>query len=317
MKKIHLVYCTIIEIEVFGFKEVNEDKGNDIIIDSINILKKRFPDAQYYTYFDKHKTNKKLKKIIDNINNSDFQDITLLTDKKDLFEFLDGKIYISTFNNYLNNYPNNLNNILVNIDSNTMIYNKLENLILSIKDDRLVEHYKDFGMLNIRKLLNKFKKYSKIFSINIKLLTKETSYNQVKNFEELISLINEDILIFEEYNILTTRFGIILKRLFEFNLNQSAKSIGTDLSKFFNIKSTSYRYRNIKGNLRNKSFRGYKFSSSINDNEKIRIQEKLEIFKALQRNNVDKKTIKIVLGSNLFHSIDKMHKGFYDIKIIT
>ncbi|WP_141047328.1 hypothetical protein [Aliarcobacter cryaerophilus] len=310
MKKIHLVYCTIIEIEEFGFKEVNEDKGNDIITDSINILKRRFPNIKYYTYFDKHKTNKKLKKIIDNINNSDSLDITLLTDKNDLFEFFDGEIYISTFNNYLNN-------ISVNIDSNTMIYNKLENLILSIKDDRLVEPYKNFGMLNIRKLLIKFEKYSKIFSINIKLLTKETSYNQVKNFEELISLINEDILIFEEYNILTTRFGIILKRLFEFNLNQSAKSIGTDLSKFFNIKSTSYRYRNIKGNLRNKSFRGYKFSSSINDNEKIRIQEKLEIFKALQRNNVDKETIKIVLGSNLFHSLDRMNKGFYDIEIIT
>ncbi|MCG3717764.1 hypothetical protein [Aliarcobacter butzleri] len=310
MKKIHLVYCTIIEIEEFGFKEVNEDKGNDIITDSINILKKRFPNTKYYKYFDKHKTNKKLKKIIYNINNSDFQDITLLTDKKDLFEFFDGEIYISTFNNYLNN-------ISVNIDSNTMIYNKLENLILSIKDDRFTNHYKIFGISKIVELLIRFKKYSEIFSINIKLLTKETSYNQVKDFEELISLINEDILIFEEYNILTTRFGIILKRLFEFNLNQSAKSIGTDLSKFFNIKSTSYRYRNIKGNLRNKSFRGYKFSSSINDNEKIRIQEKLEIFKALQKYNVDEEIIKRVLGTNLFHSIDRMHKGFYDIEIIT
>ncbi|MDN5046651.1 hypothetical protein O8C97_02155 [Aliarcobacter butzleri] len=311
MKKIHLVYCTIIEIEEFGFKEVNEDKGNDIITDSINILKKRFPNTKYYKYFDKHKTNKKLKKIIYNINNSDFQDITLLTDKKDLFEFFDGEIYISTFNNYLNN-------ISVNIDSNTMIYNKLENLILSIKDDRFTNHYKIFGISKIVELLIKFKKYSEIFSINIKLLTKETSYNQVKNFQELISLINnEDILIFQEYNILTTRFGIILKRLFEFNLNQSAKSIGTDLSKFFNIKSTSYRYRNIKGNIRNKSFRGYKFSSSINDNEKIRIQEKLEIFKALQEYNVDEEIIKRVLGSNLFHSIDRMHKGFYDIEIIT
>lgn len=311
MKKIHLVYCTIIEIEEFGFKEVNEDKGNDIITDSINILKKRFPNTKYYKYFDKHKTNKKLKKIIYNINNSDFQDITLLTDKKDLFEFFDGEIYISTFNNYLNN-------ISVNIDSNTMIYNKLENLILSIKDDRFTNHYKIFGISKIVELLIKFKKYSEIFSINIKLLTKETSYNQVKNFQELISLINnEDILIFQEYNILTTRFGIILKRLFEFNLNQSAKSIGTDLSKFFNIKSTSYRYRNIKGNIRNKSFRGYKFSSSINDNEKIRIQEKLEIFKALQEYNVDEEIIKRVLGSNLFHSIDRMHKEFYDIEIIT
>ncbi len=315
MKKIHLVYCTIIEIEEFGFKEVNEDKGNDIITDSINILKRRFPNIKYYTYFDQHKTNKKLKKIIDNINNSDSLDITLLTDKKDLFEFFDGEIYISTFDNYLNDISRKTT---IEIDSNTMIYNKLENLILSIKYDRIAEHYKNFGISKIVELLIKFKKYSEIFSINIKLLTKETSYNQVKNFKELIYIIrNEDILIFQEYSILTTRFGIILKRLFEFNLNQSAKSIGTDLSKFFNIKSTSYRYRNIKGNLRNKSFRGYKFSSSINDNEKIRIQEKLEIFKALQRNNVDNETIKIVLGSNLFHSLDRMNKGFYDIEIIT
>jgi len=314
MKKIHLVYCTIIEIEEFGFKEVNEDKGNDIITDSINILKRRFPNIKYYTYFDKHKTNKKLKKIIDNINNSDSLDITLLTDKKDLFEFFDGEIYISTFNNYLNNISGNTT---LEIDSNTMIYNKLENLMLAIKYDQFNTHYKMLIILNIVKLLTKFVDYNYIFNINIKLLTKRTSYNQVKNFKELISLIvNEDILIFQQYRILTTRFGIILKRLFEFNLNQSAKSIGTDLSKFFNIKSTSYRYRNIKGNLRNKSFRGYKFSSSINENEKIRIQEKLEIFKALQKYNVDEEIIRIILGKNLFYSIDRMNNGFSDVKII-
>ncbi|MEM5557378.1 hypothetical protein AAHK07_02535 [Aliarcobacter cryaerophilus] len=314
MKKIHLVYCTIIEIEEFGFKEVNEDKGNDVITDSINILKRRFPNIKYYTYFDQHKTNKKLKKIIDNINNNDSRNITLLTDKKDLFEFFDGEIYISTFDNYLNDISRKTT---IEIDSNTMIYNKLENLILSIKYDRITEHYKNFGIFKIVALLNKFIEYSEIFSINIKLLTKETSYNQVKNFKELIYIINnEDILIFQEYSILTTRFGIILKRLFEFNLNQSAKSIGTDLSNFFNIKSTSYRYRNIKGNLRNKSFRGYKFFSSINNDEKIRIQEKVEIFKELKKYNVDEKIIKSVFGTNLFHSMDRMNNGFYDIKII-
>ncbi|MDN5100224.1 hypothetical protein O8C83_05270 [Aliarcobacter butzleri] len=313
MKRIHLVYCTVIEIEEFGFKEVNEDKGNDIITDSINILKRRFPKIKYYTYFDKHKTNKKLKKIIDNINNSDLLDITFLTDKKDLFEFFDGEIYVSTFNNYLNN----ISKSILKIDSNTMIYNKLENLILSIKHDQFNSHYKSFGILKIMELLIKFIKYSEIFSINIKLLTKETSYKHVNNFKELISIIDiEDKLIFEDYSILTTRFVIILKRLFEFNLNQSAKSIGIDLSKFFNIKSTSYRYRNIKGNLRNKSFRGYKFSSFINNDEKIRIQEKVEIFKALKKYNVDENIIKIVLGKNLFYSIDRMNNGFYDVEII-
>ncbi|WP_193221027.1 hypothetical protein, partial [Aliarcobacter butzleri] len=81
-------------------------------------------------------------------------------------------------------------------------------------------------------------------------------------------------------------------------------------------KSTSYRYRNIKGNLRNKSFRGYKFSSFINNDEKIRIQEKVEIFKALKKYNVDENIIKIVLGKNLFYSIDRMNNGFYDVEII-
>lgn len=309
MKRVYLIYCEKSEVESLGMSSLLQkgEKVDSVFAYTIDCLKKKNSLIKYYEYFDKHKTTKKLKKIINDINNDNSEQIGLLTDKKDLFEFFDAEINVAKFVNHFYNKDS-----IVVIDGNTMIYNKLENLISSKKIDLTTSFSEYFGQIEVSYLLDKFIKYNEVFNINIKSLVKGTNYNQVKKFKELITCINEDMKIFIYYNIFTSRLGIVIKRLFDFNLNQSAKIIGKDLRVFFKTQSVSYRYKFdnkvIKSDLTNKSFRGYKIGCSLDKDDKFRFLERIEILNVLKKNKINNKIIKEILGENIYFTINQKLK---------
>lgn len=89
--------------------------------------------------------------------------------------------------------------------------NKNRYINVSIYD--LIKNLKFDRRLNIDKLNDDIdlilNQYGKIFEIDIKLLTKETTYS-TDNKNELLEFLKEDIDMFKCKNILTSRFSIIL-----------------------------------------------------------------------------------------------------------
>lgn len=308
-KEIYLIYCDVCDVEDIAWIDLlkKEKKVDNVFEYIINeLISKNSQTIKYYNYFDKYKTTKKLEKIISDINNDNFPKIGLLTNKKDLFEFFDGEIHVTNFRNHFFN----LKDTTV-IDSNTMIYNFFDSFCWS----------KKIGLSNSLSVntfflehLFRFLKYYEVFNINIKLLTKNTNYPKVKNLKELCVYIQEDIKIFinDKYNIFTSRLGIVLIRLFSFNLNQSGKSIGKKLRIFFNMKSASYRYnfdnKIIRSDLTNKSFRGYKIKYFLNEKDEFRAMEQIEIFNKLKKHNVEEHILKEAFGFYKFTTIKQQQK---------
>lgn len=309
MKIVYLIYSNIIEIEEvyiskFGLKKYPDD----IFTFTINLLKEENRSIKYYEYFDKNKTSKKLKKIIDDINNDDSKQIALLTDKKDLFEFFNATIYVTKFRNHFYNK----NDISAIIDTDTRAFNLLDNLVLSKKYEFTSEINEYFSRFIILELLILFNKYNEVFEINIKKLLKHTAYEDIKSFKELIRLMNEDIKIFIYYNLITSRLGIVLKRLCDFNLNQSSKEIGDKLTKFFKKKSVCYKYKFnrkfINSDLSNKNFRAYKVETTLTNYEETKFKDQLEIFNKLKKNNVNDAILKETFGKVIFFTINNYLK---------
>lgn len=307
MKKIHLIYCNVFDIDEMAlgkFLQKGEKVDNPVLY-MIDCLKNKNPHVKYYEFFCKHKTTKKLQKIINDINNEDLPEIGLLTDKKDLFEFFEGVIYITDFTDHFYDQKSK-----VIIDTNIKISNRLEG-ITWYKENYLFNHLpENYQIIEIFSLIKKFIKYNEIFNINIKSLIKGTNYKSVKEFKQLYDCINEDIKILIHYNIFTSRLGIVLKRLFDFNLNQNAKNIGKYLGAIFNTKSVSYRYKfdnkTIKSDLTDKSFRGYKidkcYSGIISD---------IEIFNKLREHNVNEYILRNTFGTYKFFTMKELSKNTY------
>jgi hypothetical protein len=310
MKIVYLIYCERSEVESLGMSYLLEsgEKVDNVFTYTIDCVKKQNLEIKYYEYFDKYKTPKKLKKIINDINNDDLEEIGLLTDKKDLFEFFDAEIYITKFRNHFNNKKDTK----VKIDTNTMVFNLLDNLVLSKKNDLACEISIYFSQFTIFESLNLFNKYNEVFEINIKKLLKHTAYEDIKSFKELNRLMNEDIKIFFHYNLITSRLGIVLKRLCDFNLNQSSKEIGKELKKFFKMESVSYKYKFkrkfINSDLSNKNFRAYKIGTSLTNYEETKFKDQLEIFNKLKKNKVDDNILKEAFGKVKFFTINNYIK---------
>jgi len=310
MKIVYLIYCEKSEVESLRMSSLleNGEKVDNVFTYTIDCLKKKNLEIKYYEYFDKYKTPKKLKKIINDINNDDLEEIGLLTDKKDLFEFFDAEIHITKFRNHFYNK----NDTKVKIDTNTMVFNLLDNLILSKKNDLACDISIYFSNLTISELLNLFNKYNEVFEINTKKLVEHTAYKDIKSFKELNRLMNEDIKIFFHYNLITSRLGIVLKRLCDFNLNQGSKEIGEKLKNFFKMESVSYKYnfdrRFINSDLSNKNFRAYKIENSLTNYEETKFKDQLEIFSKLKKNKVNDYILKESFGKVKFFIINNYIK---------
>jgi hypothetical protein len=160
-----------------------------------------------------------------------------------------------------------------------------------------------------------FNKYGEIFKIDIKLLTKETTYS-VNNQSKLKELLDEDIDLLKYKRILTSRLSIVIYRLLYFDLNAKATAIGNFYREELNVKSKSYKFNYLNNTydfyfptLANKSFRGYEIPLP----KEIEFapdffREKIKIAKILLRNKVNIK----VVSEAIEIEIDEIEKIIYD-----
>lgn len=235
--------------------------------------------------FDKNKSNKEeLKKIVIDINKSESKMISLITNEEKLFEFFNRRIICMRIeNNEAYDFESMKedaqeiikNEYILDLNTNTMHFGNVvkENLYDNISK-------------NINQLLNG---YGNIFDIDIKKLTKGTTYT-ISNKFELMNLIKEDLDLILSHSILTSRLVIVFYRLTYFDLDATKVSIGRYFSNYFG-KSESFNInlnRNPNGyfftDLNNKIFRGYKISPKLKYNKtrtddlfdlKIKIARKL------------------------------------------
>ncbi|QKF59117.1 hypothetical protein [Aliarcobacter lanthieri] len=165
----------------------------------------------------------------------------------------------------------NIHPININLNKN------LDNL------NKDIFNIKNIFIFNIEQVLNN---YGSIFKIDIKRLVKDTAY-KVNSKNELITLINEDLMLIDFKQIITSRLCIVFYRLTYFDMDASKASIGRFFTNLFG-KSESFKInlnRNTGGlfftDLNNKIFKGYRIKDikfeipySIYD-LKIRIAKKL------------------------------------------
>ncbi len=282
MKKIiYLAYSEIYE----GFKgfESFEEKSN-----IIKFIKSKYAEDEYKIYDLSSNSNikKEQEDIVKIKKDRTSPIIVLITNNKNLFtnfnrpiQLIENKIYKSL--EQLNNQDYYIN---------VSIYG----LLKSLKNDRTlnIDNLND----DIDLILNQ---YGKIFEIDIKLLTKETTYS-TDNKNELLEFLKEDIDMFKCKHILTSRFSIILYRLFFFDLNATSTAIGNFYRKELNVKSESYKFNNLNNNrydiyfptLSNKSFRGYEIPLlKRRESPPDFFSEKIKIAKILLRNKVNIKVV--------------------------
>ncbi|PRM87018.1 hypothetical protein [Aliarcobacter cryaerophilus] len=146
---------------------------------------------------------------------------------------------------------------------------------------------------NIEEVLNK---YGNIFTIDIKRLIKDTAY-KVNSKEELIDLINEDLMLIDLKQIITSRLCIIFYRLTYFDMDASKASIGRFFTNLFG-KSESFKInlnRNPYGwfftDFNNKIFKGYRIKHIKYEIPDSTFDLKIKIAKNLLRNDVKFKIV--------------------------
>ncbi|RXK14023.1 hypothetical protein CP965_00820 [Halarcobacter mediterraneus] len=226
--------------------------------------------------------NKNLSKeseIVNKIKKSNENIILFITNNKKLFTNFNRPIY------------------LFNIDEESLDLNSEE--LVNVNMNEIISFLKSFQTNEIKqKIYMIFFIYGIIFELDIKLLIKDTAY-EVKEKNELIDLINEDLDLYIFKRILTSRLSIILYRLFFFDLNAKKTAVGRFFRNSLNVKSETYSFKNLNNNhegfyftsLENKSFRGYKipfYQISLPDNIFV---EKIKIAKKLLKLNVKKKIV--------------------------
>lgn len=261
--------------------------SNRFKIDDLE-LHKRFTEVSFYHYACNDDNSKiELKKIVEQINLDKLNKVVLITDKKDLYEYFNRKIFVEKYILNIENFfkPNNSLTI-VNLNYSDFEYFDI-NSFIGENDSNILK--------NITSI---FRDYCKIFDLNIELLTKETTY-RVNTKEELKQLILEDYQLLKYKHIFTSRLAIVYYRLMFFDLNATSATIGRFFNDFFNIQSSPFKFNlRIPPNkyyfpsLHNKSFRGYKLE--LPKQPDTEYQLKIEIAKKLLSNNV---SIKIVSKS--------------------
>ena len=260
---------------------------NRFNIDDLD-LHKRFKDISFYHYAsDNDNSEIELKKIVEQINLDKLNKVVLITDKKDLYEYFNRKIFVEKYILNVEDFfkPNNSLTI-VNLNYSDFEYFDI-NSFIEENDSNILK--------NITSI---FRDYCKIFDLDIELLTKETTY-RVNTKEELKQLILEDYQLLKYKHIFTSRLAVIYYRLMFFDLNATSATIGRFFNDFFNIQSSPFKFNlRIPPNkyyfpsLHNKSFRGYKLE--LPKQPDTEYQLKIEIAKKLLSNNV---SIKIVSKS--------------------
>ncbi|WP_373002008.1 hypothetical protein [Sulfurimonas sp.] len=249
--------------------------------DHVENLKKFAKNNNYtvydLTYMENTKTEKEIiEEIIDNKSDT----IVYITNNKSLFTNFYRPIQLISSNSY----EDNEFKIIEDMDS--VIYNlQLKNV------DNIGRH--------IRKI---FFRYGAKFTINIELLIKETSYNKTDSMKKLHDIIEEDLDLLKFKKILTSRLSIILYRLFFFDLDAKATSIGYYYKEKLGVQSKSYKFNNLNNNtagfyfknLVNKPFRGYEIP--IVKLQPMRYhdmlyKEKIKIAKKLLHNKVKIKVV--------------------------
>lgn len=152
---------------------------------------------------------------------------------------------------------------------------------------------RDIFKSNIEEVLNN---YGNVFTIDIKRLVKDTAY-KVNSKDELIALINEDLILIDFKQIITSRLCVVFYRLTYFDLDASKASIGRFFTNHFE-KSESFKInlnRNSYGwfftDLNNKIFRGYKIKPLKLEILDSTFDLKIKIAKNLLRNDVKFKIV--------------------------
>ena len=228
--------------------------------------------------------------------------VVLITNNKNLFTNFNRPIYLVENKIYESIEELSNQNHYINVS----IYELIRNLKYTRRLN--IDNLND----DIDLILNQ---YGKIFEIDIKLLTKETTYS-TDNKNELLEFLKEDIDMFKCKNILTSRFSIILYRLFFFDLNATSTAIGNFYREELNVKSESYKFNNLNNNrynvyfptLSNKSFRGYEIPLLRRVYLPDFFREKIKIAKNLLSNKVNIK----VISEAIEMEVDEIKKIIYD-----
>lgn len=272
-----------------AYSEINKccsafDKKSNII----ELIKSNYAEDKYKIY--DLSSNSDIKKEQEDIvkikKDRTSTIVVLITNNKNLFtnfnrpiQLIENKIYKSL--KELSNQNHYINVSIYDLIRNLKYARRLN--IHNLNDD-------------IDLILNQ---YGKIFEIDIKLLTKETTYS-TDNKNELLEFLKEDIDMFKCKHILTSRFSIILYRLFFFDLNATSTAIGNFYREELNVKSESYKFNNLNNNrydiyfptLSNKSFRGYEIPLlKRRESPPDFFSEKIKIAKNLLNSDVNIKVI--------------------------
>lgn len=249
-------------------------------------------DRDYYK-LEKSFTETEKNKIINDIQNDTRNEIYLVTNDKGLFVNFNRKIKLGCLNKQgfeLENFEIEPN--LVNI----LNYIRMHNI-----HDLSID-------------LNKMFCIREYFNIDIEKLINETNYNATK-IKELRNLINEDVRLLNFKNILTSRLAIVLYRLYFFDLDTKATSIGYFFKEHLGVKSESFKFVNLHNNLGlyfsnlvNKSFRGYKIPLATNKIPDSLFVEKIKIAKNLLKLKVKMKIVSEALDIDE----DELNKIIYE-----
>lgn len=257
----------------------------NVILTLINNVDNVFEDNIERYKFDKNKSNdEELKKIVIDINKSQNESVSLITNKENLFEFFNRDIiceYIDLENGGKNSIPE-----------------KKIQLNLNPYFDGIFKNIRNIFFNNINELLIK---YGSVFQIDIEKLIAGTTY-KLKNKNNLFELVNEDLNLILFKGIVTSRLCIVFYRLTYFDLNASKAYIGRFFSQYFD-KSESFKMnlnRNSFGwfftDLNDKIFRGYKIKPLVFAAPNNLLDLKVTIAKKLLSNNVKLKIVADAVG---------------------
>lgn len=288
-----------------AYSEINEyccafNKKSNII----ELIKSNYTEDKYKIY--DLSSNSDIKKEQEDIvkikKDKTSTIVVLITNNKNLFTNFNRPIQLIENKTY---------------DSLEELSNQNNYIDISIYD--LIRNLKYARRLNIDNLNDDIdsilNQYGKIFEIDIKLLTKETTYS-TDNKNELLEFLKEDIDMFKCKHILTSRFSIILYRLFFFDLNATSTAIGNFYREELNVKSESYKFNNLNNNrynvyfptLSNKSFRGYEISLLRKMYFPDFFGEKIKIAKNLLNSDVNIK----VISKAIEMEVDELKRIIHD-----
>ncbi|MDX4071622.1 hypothetical protein Q6A88_07900 [Aliarcobacter skirrowii] len=256
----------------------------------------KFDEQIFEIYrFDTNKDDlEKLNQIVIDINKSQNQIVSLITNKKDLFESFNRNII---FEKVICS-ESGLNDNFLEDDLNPEIKNENVEFKMNLENnfDFMYKQYEEIKYIFFNNINEVLFKYGDIFQIDIEQLVKGTTYN-VNNRDDLSNLLVEDLNLINFKGIVTSRLCVVFYRLTYFDLDASKASIGRFFANHFE-KSESFKMnlnRNPNGwfftDLNNKIFRGYRIKPLKLEISDIILNLKIKIAKKLLSNGVKLKVV--------------------------